>query len=349
MNKIGDILRDARIKEKLSFDDVVEKTGIPPHYLLAMELDQLKLLPNGKVNEYLEKYASAVGLDPISIIHGYRNQEVGDLATIPASANTGQFILADEDSEELSQSDFEESLQLEKTPIEVPGEEEVAAFGQTAPEILLEEESPQEETVAVAAEDFSEKEDKPFPSRSRQSLPSRLSKHDEDDEDDEPKHRFPWVLILLTIIALGILSYVGYIVYNQLNSGSNSQQTVSTKTKTSSSQETTTANQAVLTNDFDQGGDTVTLTNAGDQVEINFSLTGEQDSWVSATNTAQGEAGTTLSSSESSFTTSLAQGATNSVITVSMVDMVTLTINGQVVDLTPLATSGMVTINLVVE
>ena len=74
MNKIGDTLRDARIEKKLSFDDVVDKTGIAPHYILAMELDQLKLLPEGKTNEYLEKNDHAVGLDPVSIIHGYRNQ-----------------------------------------------------------------------------------------------------------------------------------------------------------------------------------------------------------------------------------------------------------------------------------
>lgn len=70
---IGERLRAARVAKGYDLEQVVEESGVPAHYLLAMEMDQFKLLPADKVNTYLEQYGNAVDLDGVSLIHGYRN------------------------------------------------------------------------------------------------------------------------------------------------------------------------------------------------------------------------------------------------------------------------------------
>ena len=241
MNKIGDTLRDARIEKKLSFDDVVDKTGIAPHYILAMELDQLKLLPEGKTNEYLEKYAHAVGLDPVSIIHGYRNQEMSDELILPSSAELA------------ASSDSNIEKKNEGKSIEEPQELAIDSLDVTQ---NITEETPQIEDFKVESEEASKKIEK---------IPSRLSKY---DYDEEPKKKFPWALILLILLALTIISYVGYVVYNQLQTDSNKTE-LSTSTKkskdTKNDANSTTQSQTSITTDFADGGNNITLSNTNEK------------------------------------------------------------------------------------
>ena len=60
---LGEQLRAARIKKELSLYDVEKVSGVEAQYLLAMEMDQLKALPEDIQQEALEKYATSVGLD----------------------------------------------------------------------------------------------------------------------------------------------------------------------------------------------------------------------------------------------------------------------------------------------
>ncbi|MGT2650265.1 helix-turn-helix domain-containing protein [Streptococcus troglodytae] len=325
MNKIGDTLRDARIEKKLSFDDVVDKTGIAPHYILAMELDQLKLLPEGKTNEYLEKYAQVVGLDPVSIIHGYRNQEMSDELILPSSAE----LAASPDSN-IEKKDEEKS-------IEEPQELAIDSLDVTQ---NITEESPQIEDFKVKSEEVSEK---------IETIPSRLSKY---DYDEEPKKKIPWALILLILLALAIISYVGYVVYNQLQTDSNKTE-LSTSTKkskdTKNNANSTTQSQTSITTDFADGGNNITLSNTNGKVEVTFTLTGDEESWVSATNTADGESGTTLTATDKTYTVTLAEGSTTSMLTVGSPSSVEIAINGQKVDTTNLVNAGLTNINLTVQ
>ena len=59
---LGEQLRAARIKKELSLYDVEKVSGVEAQYLLAMEMDQLKALPNDIQQEALEKYATSVDL-----------------------------------------------------------------------------------------------------------------------------------------------------------------------------------------------------------------------------------------------------------------------------------------------
>ena len=326
MNKIGDTLRDARIEKKLSFDDVVDKTGIAPHYILAMELDQLKLLPEGKTNEYLEKYAHAVGLDPVSIIHGYRNQEMSDELILPSSAELA------------ASSDSNIEKKNEEKSIEEPQELAIDSLDVTQ---NITEETPQIEDFKVESEEASKKIEK---------IPSRLSKY---DYDEEPKKKFPWALILLILLALTIISYVGYVVYNQLQTDSNKTE-LSTSTKKSKDTKnddanSTTQSQTSITTDFADGGNNITLSNTNGKVEVTFTLTGDEESWVSATNTADGESGTTLTATDKNYTVTLAEGSTTSMLTVGSPSGIEITINGQKVDTTNLVNAGLTNINLTVQ
>ncbi len=60
---LGEQLRAARTEKGLSLYDVEKLSGVEAQFLLAMEMDQLKALPEDIQREALEKYATSVGLD----------------------------------------------------------------------------------------------------------------------------------------------------------------------------------------------------------------------------------------------------------------------------------------------
>ncbi|MFC3927981.1 helix-turn-helix domain-containing protein [Streptococcus caprae] len=65
---LGDLFREYRVAKGLQISDVESQTGIATQYLLAIELDQLKLLPKDKTETYLFSYADAIDL-PSEIIY----------------------------------------------------------------------------------------------------------------------------------------------------------------------------------------------------------------------------------------------------------------------------------------
>ncbi|TWT11077.1 RodZ family helix-turn-helix domain-containing protein [Streptococcus sp. sy004] len=73
---IGELLRQARTKKGYDLEQIAELSEVPRHYLLAMEMDQFKLLPQESVNSFIEQYAEVVDLDGVSLIHGYRNMKL---------------------------------------------------------------------------------------------------------------------------------------------------------------------------------------------------------------------------------------------------------------------------------
>ena len=90
------------------------------------------------------------------------------------------------------------------------------------------------------------------------------------------------------------------------------------------------------------------MENANNDVEISISLAGAESSWVSVTNSEAGDGGTLLTSNDNSLTTKLLSGTTSSVITLGVTAGVTVTINGQAVDLSNLASTSVsyITLNI---
>ena len=75
LHSLGEQLRAARIKKELSLYDVEKFSGVEAQFLLAMEMDQLKALPEDIQQEALEKYATSVGLDGKRLFEEQRQNE----------------------------------------------------------------------------------------------------------------------------------------------------------------------------------------------------------------------------------------------------------------------------------
>ncbi len=75
LHSLGEQLRAARIKKELSLYDVEKISGVEAQFLLAMEMDQLKALPEDIQQEALEKYATSVGLDGKRLFEEQRQSE----------------------------------------------------------------------------------------------------------------------------------------------------------------------------------------------------------------------------------------------------------------------------------
>ena len=69
----GENLREARVKKGLSLYDVESKSGIEAQYLLAIEMDQLKVLPKEIQKKAFSQYAKLVDLDAE---HLYQEQQL---------------------------------------------------------------------------------------------------------------------------------------------------------------------------------------------------------------------------------------------------------------------------------
>lgn len=73
MKKAGEIIKSARIKEKLSLNDVSTETKIPEEYVRAIENNNFDQLPEGVYAQlYVKKFAEYVGLSGEKIAAVFR-------------------------------------------------------------------------------------------------------------------------------------------------------------------------------------------------------------------------------------------------------------------------------------
>ncbi|MFC0215676.1 helix-turn-helix domain-containing protein [Paenibacillus chartarius] len=79
MSELGQLLRKARIEQKISLDELQEVTKIRKRYLEAIEEGNFKVLPGSfYVRAFIKSYAETVGLDPNEVLELYQ-------ADIPAA------------------------------------------------------------------------------------------------------------------------------------------------------------------------------------------------------------------------------------------------------------------------
>lgn len=79
MKKVGEILKEARIKKKLSLEEVEKLTRIRVKYLQAIEENNFKELPQGTtVKGFIKNYSQVVGLDPQSVLAVFRRDFMED-------------------------------------------------------------------------------------------------------------------------------------------------------------------------------------------------------------------------------------------------------------------------------
>ena len=169
-------------------------------------------------------------------------------------------------------------------------------------------------------------------------------------------------IILLCLVALGILAFVSFVTWTQLQSDSNqakpsysvvhsSSSSSSSTPESSSTSESSSSEEKSLKMETEGGGSnlTVNLSNVTDSLTVDISLAGADSSWVSVSNSEAGDAGTLLSSTGvSSYSATLPAGTKTSVITLGVTAGVTVSINGQAVDTSALTSTTLsyITINI---
>lgn len=308
---IGEILREARVAKHLTLEEVEEKTAIPSPHLLALELEQFKLIPKDKIETYLQQYSEAVELDTADLLEKYHEQEVDS---------------SDEEQEEhVVESTTTDTESIVKTP--------------------------QDETISIAK------------SASDDSfiIGSRSSRY-----KGKEKTNSYLPIVMLCLVALGILAFVSFVTWNQLQSDSNNASTsysvvhsssstttdsTSSESSSSTSESSSSEEDTSLKMSTEGSGNslTVNLSNVTDSLTVEISLSGADSSWVSVTNSESNDSGTLLSSTgTTSYTAVLPSGTTSSLITLGVTEGVTVTIDGQEVDTSALTSTTLsyITINI---
>lgn len=163
-------------------------------------------------------------------------------------------------------------------------------------------------------------------------------------------------IILLCLVALGILAFVSFVTWTQLQSDSNQAKPSysvvhSSSSSSSSTSESSSSEEKSLKMETEGGGSnlTVNLSNVTDSLTVDISLAGADSSWVSVSNSEAGDAGTLLSSTGvSSYSATLPAGTKTSVITLGVTAGVNVSINGQAVDTSALTSTTLsyITINI---
>lgn len=307
---IGEILREARVAKHLTLEDVEEKAAIPSPHLLALELEQFKLIPKDKVETYLQQYGEAVELDTADLLEKYHEQEVGS---------------SDEEQEEHVVESTTNIESIVKTP--------------------------QDETISIAK---SVSDDSII-------IGSRSSRY-----KGKEKTNSYLPIVMLCLVALGILAFVSFVTWNQLQSDSKNASTsysvvhsssatttdsTSSESASSTSESSSSKEDTSLKMSTEGSGNslTVNLSNVTDSLTVEISLSGANSSWVSVTNSESNDSGTLLSSTgTTSYTAVLPSGTTSSLITLGVTEGVIVTIDGQEVDTSALTSTALsyITINI---
>ncbi|MGT2907612.1 helix-turn-helix domain-containing protein [Streptococcus dentiloxodontae] len=268
---IGDRLREARVAKQLSLYDVEALSKIEVQYLLALEMDQVKILPKELREKAVKDYAKVVGLDG---------------------------------------------------------------------SILLKEHSEREELIKKQRAEDREREEQKAKEDNRPL--SRFSNHKR-----EEKRRSAYLpLMALSLIAILIVLFVGYVIFDRFSASISSKTSQSysliahnsetEKISPSTSSTTQKDKKSSISTIVDGNAMTVDLSNAEDEVTINVGLTDVNSSWVSVTNSDLSSGQLLSEDGTKSYTATLNKDATSSLISLEQTKGVSLSIDGENIDLSDL-------------
>lgn len=308
---IGDILRESRVAQHLTLEEVEEKTSISSSYLLALELEQFQLIPENQIEDFIQKYGECVHLDTADLLAKYRKQRaakpVKEDKNAPApkqAAPTSKAVPYKTETptstQRVSQNVRTDDMVVGSRSSRHKNEEVTASY---IPIILL-------SLVALGILAF-----------------VSLVTWNQLQSDRRTAN-------------------TDYSVVYSKSSTSSSSSSESTSTSTSSS---SSDNKLKMTTEGGGSNLTVNLSNVPDTVTVDISLSGADSSWVSVTNSASGDSGVLLSSTgTTSYSATLASGTKSSVITLGVTKGVTVTINGQKVDTSAITSTTLsyITLNI---
>ena len=308
---IGDILRESRVAQHLTLEEVEEKTSNSSSYLLALELEQFQLIPENQIEDFIQKYGECVHLDTADLLAKYRKQRaakpVKEDKKAPApkqAAPTSKAVPYKTETptstQRVSQNVRTDDMVVGSRSSRHKNEEVTASY---IPIILL-------SLVALGILAF-----------------VSLVTWNQLQSDRRTAN-------------------TDYSVVYSKSSTSSSSSSESTSTSTSSS---SSDNKLKMTTEGGGSNLTVNLSNVPDTVTVDISLSGADSSWVSVTNSASGDSGVLLSSTgTTSYSATLASGTKSSVITLGVTKGVTVTINGQKVDTSAITSTTLsyITLNI---
>lgn len=308
---IGDILRESRVAQHLTLEEVEEKTSISSSYLLALELEQFQLIPENQIEDFIQKYGECVHLDTADLLAKYRKQRAAKLVkedkkapapkqAVPTSKAVPYKTETPTSTQRVSQNVRTDDMVVGSRSSRHKNEEVTASY---IPIILL-------SLVALGILAF-----------------VSLVTWNQLQSDRRTAN-------------------TDYSVVYSKSSTSSSSSSESTSTSTSSS---SSDNKLKMTTEGGGSNLTVNLSNVPDTVTVDISLSGADSSWVSVTNSASGDSGVLLSSTgTTSYSATLASGTKSSVITLGVTKGVTVTINGQKVDTSAITSTTLsyITLNI---
>lgn len=171
-------------------------------------------------------------------------------------------------------------------------------------------------------------------------------------EVTQKKSKLP--TILLSLFSLAILVVVGYFVVKQwpfVNTAQETRtETTSSTTDATTTTEITTVTEAVSSLKMtvqEDGSSLATVQTNKESVDIIFTLK-EGESWIGLSDGTNGEQGMILTGEQNKFTVSVNKGS-SSLVTIGLPQSVTVTLDGQEVDLTNLVNYSPATFTLTVE
>lgn len=186
-----------------------------------------------------------------------------------------------------------------------------------------------------------------------------------DPEEEEPKtwqHYVPIislssaaVLILVAVVVAVIMNHpeTPTLITNDYSTSKSESVQKSTVASTSKTTESSVPNIRVPDTKIVVTGSgsaiTANISNIEDPVKVEFSVADGSNIWVGMSNSDLTAAGKTLSSTMKTLSSVLTTGVTSSVISVGTVNGLTITINGQKLDLSLLSTTGPATITLQID
>ncbi|EGE53393.1 MULTISPECIES: helix-turn-helix domain-containing protein [Streptococcus] len=307
---LGEILRESRIEKNITLDYIETKSGISSHYLLAMELDQYKIIPEHKIDQFLKQYGEIVGLE----FHYLKNKYNQQMSTKMENKNP-------------SVTQIVENKLSHRVEDKVNFSRQAKSFDEEEKNT-----STKKNTQANFLVDNSKDEDDEFYFES--SRHSRLS-------HNEKRSKSIFIIVLLTFIALLIFVFMFFAVWKQMNKENKAKevQTSQVNKTTSKSKTNTSSSSQPKTEITSQGQDNyleATVKKANESVDVTITLTDAESAWISLTNSDIGEAGTTLTKETPTYTATLDKDVSEALLTLGITKGLSVSIDGEPLDLSPI-------------
>ncbi|MCB2833203.1 helix-turn-helix domain-containing protein [Streptococcus dysgalactiae] len=331
---LGEVLRESRVGKNITLDDIESKTGISSHYLLAMELDQFKIIPEEKFDQYLKDYADIVELDFITLKRRYHYQ-------VNAKKKSDTKSVTEIVEEKLSQKRLREKMATGGMPYphytSTPPKKTQETLVIPVKTVGLDSKTLVKAAIPAASQ--FKNDDRLVPKKANVSRSRRY-----DNGDRSKKSIVP--AFVLGLVALAIIGVIFFGVWKQFEKGQRAKEAEMTlleasKKSKAASKESSSEPQTQITTEGADNYLVATVTKSKETVDITVSLTDAESSWISLTNSEIGESGTTLTQESPTYTTTLPADVTESLLTLGITKGVSVTVDGQPLDLSALTSTDL--------